>query len=386
MLFLTAFTMRAVDVPRSNINPALLYWQAFSTLEALSASETTALAEFIHRTGPFDSSTAHALLDKQERALSRFRKATESVADCDWGMAYEEGANLPLPHIAKLQTLSRLALLKAEILFANHQTNEAMDWLLTVHRAARHCGSGDLIIPVLSQFQIEQSVIRVTAAQVLDWDAPSRLEYLSKWKNLPPLHTVKNAIKGELHYIDWMENFWLQGVGLNITPAIANDGIVTDSDEATMTAEERAEAEKLVAQFSAENIRKWIQEMRVICLKMQSTLDKPWLESNPTLLALQSEYKKSDNLIMRLATPMPLHKVNDLAFKTATFNAMLQAALEHGLLLDEKKISAYKDAYLDTPLMLAYSADKTLLITVSPETLKKIGTKIELTLPLVKQK
>lgn len=385
ILFLAVFPGNAAEVPRSSVNPALLYWQAFSTMEELTAAETAFLGSFINRVQPFDQANARALLGKREKALNRFRKAAESGADCDWGLTYDEGPHLPLPHVSKIQTLSRLALLKAETLLAEHQTDEAMEWLLSVHRAARHCGSGELIIPVLSQFQLEQAVIRATAAHVLEWDAASRREYLSKWKSLPPLHTVKEAIKGELHFIAWLENYWLQGSEIKIPPELTEGAIIPGVDESAMTAEERAEAEKLVAQFTTENIRRWIQEMRDICQNMQTALDQPWVESHPALLSLQSAYKTGDNLLMRLASPMPLHKVNDLAYKTATCSTMLRAALEQGPLLHENNIGAYKDAYVGAPLMLTYTSDQSLLITISPETLKKTGVKIVLLLHPPKQ-
>lgn len=378
-LILSAYTLRADDV-RPPTNPALLYWQAFSSLEDLSTDESKLLSDFLNRPSLFDKVKAAALLSKREVTLSRFRKATDSVADCDWGLSYEEGPHLPLPHLSRVQNLCRLSLLKVELLFAEDKKNEARDWLLAIHRAARHCGSGDLILPVLTQFQLEQAAIRATGRHVLDWDSVSRLEYLSKWKALPPLHTVKDAIKGELHFIEWLENFWLQGVGLQIPPYLSGDGTLPDIDQVPMTAEERAQAEKVVAQFSSENIRKWIHEMREIYLKMQIAVAKPWLEGKPALLALQSEYKRSDNLLMRMAIPMPLDKINDLAFKTDTCNTMLKAALEHGPLLDENQISAYKDAYLGAPLILQHSTEKTLTLSLSPEAFKKIGTRIELTL------
>lgn len=384
-LILSACSLRAVDV-RPAINPALLYWQAFSSLEDLSATESKLLSDFLNRPSLFDSAKSAELLSKREKTLSLFRKATESETDCDWGLSYEEGPHLQLPHLSKIQTLCRLSLLKVELLFAEDRKTEAMDWLLAIHRAARHCGSGDLIIPVLTQFQLEQSVTRATGRHVLDWDSVSRLEYLSKWKALPPLHTVKDAIKGELHFIEWLENFWLQGVGLKIPPGLPDNGGTSDIDDVPMTDKERAAAEKLVAQFSPENIRKWIHEMREIYLKMQTALDKPWFEGKPALLALQSEYRSSDNLLMHLAIPMPLDKVNDLALKTATCDTMLKAALEHGPLLDENKINAYKDAYLGVPLALQHSGEKPLIIMLSLEALNKIGTRIELVLSLPEKK
>jgi hypothetical protein len=385
VLISSACHLLADEPARPPVNPALIYWQAFSSLEDLVPAESKALTDFLNQPALFDRVKAGELLSKRERALNRFLKATGSPAECDWGLTYEDGPFLALPHVSKIQVLSRLALLKAELLFAEHKTQEAMDWLISAHRAARHCGSGDLIMPVLAQFQMEQAAIRVSAMHVLDWDAGSRNEYLARWNALPPLHTVKNAIKGELQFIDWLEKFWLQDAAPKIDPDIV--AVTTPDDgDFMMNDEEKAEAEKMVAQFTAENIRKWIHEMRDLYLRIQTALDKPWMEGNPELLALQSEYKNSDNLLMRMASPMPLNKVNDHSFKTATYHTMFKAALEQGHPLDASGMSTYKDSFTGSPFKLIHSSDDMLIITLDPESSKRISGRVELALNPPKRK
>lgn len=385
-LLFSAPLLSAEEIQPRLVNPALIYWQAISLMGELSSTESRVLSELLSHPAVFDDATAASLLSTRESALKRFEKATASTVDCDWGLSYEDGPSLPLPHVSKIQVLCRLGLLKAERLFARHKTAEAIDWLLRVHRAARHCGAGDLVIPVLAQFQIDQSAMKTAAAHILDWNESTRLEYMSKWESLPPLHTVKNAIKGELLYIDWLENFWLQHDETTIKPDI-RAVIMHGENAATMTDEERAAAEKLVTQCTPENIKKWTREIREFYIKMQSAMDKPWLESNSELVALQSlEEHYADNLMMRLVTPLPLHKVNDLSFKTATYHTMLKAALEHGTHLDETIIATYTDSFAGAPLILKRAADNSLMVTVSPTSFTGAGRKIELSLGMPKSK
>lgn len=384
-LLMSATLLSVEEVQPRMVNPALIYWQAISSVGELSNTESRILSELLSPPALFDDAKATSLLATRERALNRFLKATASTVECDWGLSYEDGPSLPLPHVSKIQTLCRLALLKAEKLFAEHKTSEAIDLLLCVHRAGRHCGTGDLIIPVLAQFNIEQSTIRTAASHVLDWNESTRLEYMSKWKSLPPLHTVKNAIKGELLYIDWLENFWLQHDEMTIRSDITNL-VTTGEDASNMTAEERARAEMMATQFTPENIKIWATEIRAFYIKMQSAMDKPWLEGNPELVALQSEAHYGDNLMMRLAMPSSLHKVNDISFKTATYHTMLKAVLEHGPLLDEIIITTYGDSFAGAPLMLKRAADNSLMITVSPKSFTGAGGKIELSLGVLKNK
>ncbi len=372
------------DRPQT-VNPALIYWQAFSLMGELSRDESKTLNELLNHRGVFDTTKSTAILATHNNALKRFRKATTSTSECDWGLTYEDGPFLPLPHVTKLQMLCRLGLLKSKQLFSEQNTAEAIDWLFCVHHAARHCGAGDLIIPILGQFTIEQLIMHVAAAHVLDWNESTRVEYLSRWNSLPPLHTVSSSVKGELQYIDWLENFWMEHDKNTLQPELI-EALTNRGNAEEMTAEEKAATEDKVTKCTPENIKKWFQEIRELYLKMQSAMNKPWREGNAELIALQSEDSVENNLMLRLSTPTPFHKVNDISFKTATYQTMLKAALEHGSLLDESNIKTYADSFSGSPLTLKKSPDYSLTISTDLNAFTGAGKKIELRLGVSKNK
>ena len=116
----------------------------------------------------------------------------------------EEGPETPLPHLSKMQEMAGLAVLKAESLFAQGQTKEGIQWLLTTHRMARHAGAGDFLVSFLVQNLIETNAIRTAARHCLAWDEATRQAYASTLQTLPPLHTAQEAFRGERVLIDWI--------------------------------------------------------------------------------------------------------------------------------------------------------------------------------------
>src|SRR6185312_6219422 len=82
-------------------NAALKYWQAFAQLPRLTdAQERKLNAEFL--TMPLDAS-AREIVAKADYALRMMHRGS-SLPRCDWGLGYEEGIELLLPHAQAART------------------------------------------------------------------------------------------------------------------------------------------------------------------------------------------------------------------------------------------------------------------------------------------
>ena len=102
-------------------NAALKYWQAFAQLPKFTdAQEHKLNAEFL--TMPLDAARTG------NRDQGRLRVADDapsgSVPRCDWGLGYEEGIELLLPHAQAARTLATLACLRARIRFEDGHNAE----------------------------------------------------------------------------------------------------------------------------------------------------------------------------------------------------------------------------------------------------------------------
>ena len=344
------------------INPALTYWQAAALLPDLKGEKADMLRDFATGKRPFDAGKAKELLSQSEQSLRTFKKAAASPAPCDWGLALEEGPALALPHVSKMMELSRLAILKADSLFAEGKATEGVDWLLAAHRAARHAGAGDLLISALVQTSIEATTINAAARHCLGWDEATRKSYSDGTKTLPPFHTLQDAFGGEYHFVDWIERrFDFNG------PKKSKE--VDDMMAAASSSKDAAEKEGMLKlfheQFTPQNSAKRFADMRDLYRRTQAALGKPWKESQAELKDLQKEALQS-NVVVRLAYPA-FQELNAKRFEIATLHTMLDAALQYGPKLDEAAAATFKDSFDGEPVMLKKAEDGSLTLTTAKQ-------------------
>src|SRR3954452_20867427 len=104
--------------PDLGANAALKYWQAFAELPKLTdAQEHKLNAEYL--TMPLDAE-ARAMVAGADYAFRMMHRAA-ALPRCDWGLDYDEGVELLLPHAQAARALSTLTCLRARIRFDQGQ-------------------------------------------------------------------------------------------------------------------------------------------------------------------------------------------------------------------------------------------------------------------------
>ena len=95
-------------------NAALRYWSAFSEVQDSGITNPPAkeLNAILDGTAPYDDSKYKDLLEKNTLALEIMARAT-SVPNCDWGLDYGLGQDLPVEYARKAFVLGRLNVLYA---------------------------------------------------------------------------------------------------------------------------------------------------------------------------------------------------------------------------------------------------------------------------------
>lgn len=337
---LAAPVLHAEEMKYPPINPALLYWQAAAQMPQFNEDQAKELRAMASGKDPFDAARA-AKLPLDNGSMRFLRRAAESTAPCDWGMQREDGPGMILPHLAKLQQLSSLAIVKAESSFTQGKTQEGIEWLVTVHRMARHAGAGDVLISHLVQNAIETNAIHAAARHCLGWDTETRHGYAAILANLPPLHTAQDALTGERIFIDWMERHFSKG---------GSDAEIQEI-MAGLTAEKAADAAKLKSQFEPAAINATLVDWRNLQARLEAAFGKPWAEGQPEIKTLTEEAVHSPHLLLGMAFPATTG-VFEKQFTVATLRTMLEAALEHGTQLDQAALGTYHDAFEGDPLQL----------------------------------
>jgi hypothetical protein len=99
-------------------NAALRYWAAFSQLQdaAITDQEAKELDSVLDTMGSFDISKYSDLIQKNRLALEIMARGT-SLPNCDWGLDYGLGGDLPVDYARKALLLGRLNILYAMQLY-----------------------------------------------------------------------------------------------------------------------------------------------------------------------------------------------------------------------------------------------------------------------------
>ncbi len=95
-------------------NAALRYWAAFSQLQdvAITDQDAKELSVALDNMGPYDVSKYKDLLQKNAPALGVMARGT-SLSNCDWGLDYGLGEDVPVEYVRKALMLGRLNVLYA---------------------------------------------------------------------------------------------------------------------------------------------------------------------------------------------------------------------------------------------------------------------------------
>lgn len=194
---LNAFGQEPPKPDPLELNAALVYWQAFAMMPALSEAETKIRDDVLEGTRPVDEEARKIILKSGEamqylHRASKFEKAA-------WGIAWEGGPYALLPHLSKARELNRLAVFRAHVRFEDGEHKKAIDDILASMRMGRQVSRDGVIvlIPLLVDYAIESVCIHALAQHLPKLDAPMREELKKGLASLPKSRTLADAMQGE---------------------------------------------------------------------------------------------------------------------------------------------------------------------------------------------
>lgn len=155
------------SLPAVSDNAALQYWQAFAMLPALDAEQEKLLENWAD--APLDDAARKVLTDSQASLMFLHRGGKRSR--CDWGLDYNDGVSLYLPHLAKARTLGRIAALDARRAFADGQPLAAAQRAADMMALARQIGGDYTMVSTLVCYAAENIVVDLLAPHVQELDA-----------------------------------------------------------------------------------------------------------------------------------------------------------------------------------------------------------------------
>jgi hypothetical protein len=182
-------------------NAALQYWQAFAQMPALDEEQEKLLDQW--RTVPLDDPAVHKLVADSQKSILYLRRGAH-CSHCDWGLDYNDGIGMLLPHLAKSRSLARLAALDARYQYERGNRSALTANAFAMMNMARHVGSEPTMVCLLVRFLIEGLTVDVVAPYL----PASKMPYakaVTMFKALPDAPDLQQVIAAEKKYfLEWM--------------------------------------------------------------------------------------------------------------------------------------------------------------------------------------
>ncbi len=189
-LVLALATLAAAEdwTPPENKNAALAYWRAFSMMKDLPSDEETSekIRKVLSGEAAWDDSL-QGVVDENADAVKGLHRGSR-LPECTFGVDYEDGAAMLLPHLAKARALGKLNVLQARRCVAQGRHAEAVDALLCGARFADHLWrDGTLINGLVAKAVLSmhlRALIQVVGEGKLDAATLGRVD--AAMRALPP--------------------------------------------------------------------------------------------------------------------------------------------------------------------------------------------------------
>ncbi len=179
----------------NNINPALLYYQAFEVAPKLTEADdeyfTNAwqLQRLPERFGD--------LVTRHDPEFKLLRKAAASTTSCDWGIDLSEGMETLLPHLARCKAAALAARLRVEWFTQHGRQEEAREDFLAAFTLSRNVAADGTLVSTLVQIASE-SIHYTTLAQNFGQFSNDNLQRLQDGFAAAPQHRLSECVPAEL--------------------------------------------------------------------------------------------------------------------------------------------------------------------------------------------
>jgi hypothetical protein len=183
-LVLGTLTRATAETFRTDINPALQYYQALiiGGLNLQGASrEFFFTNEWRGRNLDKEvvaGTEVSELLSYDDRVFTYLRHASKATVPCDWGIDLSPGPGTLLPHLGRFKALAQTARLRAMWDLQHDKEADARDDLLATFVLARQVSRDGFVISALVQIAME-NIVCATIAENFNHFSPATLQELA---------------------------------------------------------------------------------------------------------------------------------------------------------------------------------------------------------------
>jgi hypothetical protein len=336
LLILTMLGARGEPL-RPDINPALLYYQAFLLAPPINDTNWDYLGSKVGREQKLPERFG-PILAGYDSEFKLVRAAAQQKAPCDWGIDMSAGPGTFLPHLARIKAVALASQPRAVWNLQHGNQAAARDDLLAAFALARNASRDGTMIGALVQYACE-AIVLATVTGNFGQFSPETLQQLEAgFDAAPPLGTMAAAIMTEKsNDVDWLANKIRQLPAENpeneasLLAAIQKDkeleALENNGDNPATNFWPRA----LAASGGTRNgLVKLIRETEPLYLRLTKIMALPLREYEEQIQQFAPEIKKSQNPFVQLLFVDPLRpRVKE--FKIRAWQTMVRAAVEFKL-------------------------------------------------------
>jgi hypothetical protein len=184
---------------RTDINPALLYFQAYQYMPQLSEVDTRHLFDNLAREASPNQIDGHAreLLKQYDNSFKGLRRARFAKVPCDWGYDLSDGPEALLPGLAPAKRLAQAAHFRAIAALDANNFEAALEDLQSALVLGRNLSRDHILISALVQIAMENILSSVVMENYYRLGAEELDEIVAAFASAPPRGTIADTITTE---------------------------------------------------------------------------------------------------------------------------------------------------------------------------------------------
>ena len=329
---------------RTDINPAMLYYQAMNLTPDLSAADREYLfADTEWRVQRLPDRVGD-LLARYDNQFKLVRQAAQATVPCDWGIDMSPGPQTLLPHLGRIRGVVQAARLRAMWALQQGRQADACEELLAALALGRNASHDGILISAMVQFASE-TMICSTVAENFHRFTPESLKQLADgFAAAPTRGTVAACIPAEkTSFLDWLENKILElqkdNPG-NDAKVMAGISKLVNSfqgpEEGPSNKPEVSFADEIAraAGGTSEGVLKLLHDEVALYERLAQVVALPPREYEEQMHPLLAQIQNTSNPLVKMTFPA-FEKCRQKEFAVQAASAMVQAAIAYKLSGDE---------------------------------------------------
>ena len=345
---------------RTDINPAMRYYQGFILSPDLSKADRDYLFEKEWR-GQKLPARFGELVSRYDNQFKLVRQAAQATVPCDWGIDMSPGPATLLPHLARCRGSAQAARLRTMWALQNGLQSEARDDLLAALTLGRNASRDGTMIAALVQIAIENIVCSFVAENFHQF-SPGILKQISdQFTAAPPRGTLAACIAMEktsflVWLVDKIVTLQKQNPGddarvmAGIREVISGFGS-GDEGQGNPAKPSLWEQVNKAARGKSEGVLELLRDEEALYQRMAVIMALPQSEFDTQVKQFSAEVESSANPFVTETIPA-VQKARPKEFAVMAHLAMVRAAVEYKL-RGEAGLKSVIDPYGQAPFSFA---------------------------------